>query len=165
MAGSDRPPSSGPPPLTPEEKIDAILAHQRTISSEVHEVVKRLGDIERWKEDQELRSRRSVSELELKDEVVVAHVAGVDERVGKLQSVVEHLVELQKQSIRIQEMTVDTNEKQTEAVNSLRVTASQAPVIEKLRKRLPGYVIIATILATILGAFLHTLMTELGKGH
>lgn len=139
-------------------KLDAILRNQRTLNDEVHGVVQRLSGIERWKEDQEQqhrRTQRSLTESEVRDEVATHMVASVEERFIELQASVKAMT-------AAQQVAAETNRHQTEAVKSLAISASMAPTVAKLRRRLPAYLAIASVLGAVLAAFIQAYLHAKG---
>lgn len=139
-------------------KLDAILRSQRTLADEMHGIVQRLGGIERWKEEQELEGRRtqhSLTENEVRDQVSMNMVAIVEERLIRVQHAVDAMTAAQA-------VAADTNRHQTEAVKNLAFSASMAPVVTKLQRRMPAYLAIAAMVGAVVAAFVQAYLHAKG---
>ena len=147
-----------------EDKLDAIIASQRTLANEVHGVVQRIGDLERWKADQDGERRyvtRSIADNDARDEMrtqmFTNMVAMLGEKIEPLQKSVDALTSAQAQ-------VVVTNRQQTEAVQSLAISASMKPMVSKLRRRMPAYLALAAAAGALVAAFVQADMRATGKG-
>jgi len=145
-----------------ETKLDAIIKNQQTLADEVHGVVQRIGDLERWKADQDGERRfvtRSISDNDARDEVrtqmITNMVAALAERMDPLQKSVDALTSAQAE-------VVETNRHQTEAVQSLKISASMQPVVSKLKRRMPAYLAIAAMVGAVFAAFVQAYLHAKG---
>src|SRR5438046_2557908 len=140
-------------PSSIEEKLDAIITNQRTLADEVHGVVQRIADLERWKDDQDGERRfvtRSIADNDARDDVrmqvLLNMVSALDEKVEPLKKSVDALTSAQAQ-------VVETNRHQTEAVESLKISASMQTVVSRLKRRMPAYLAIAAMVGAVFAAF------------
>ena len=144
-----------------EEKLDALIINQQTLASEVHEVLQRIGDLERWREVQEGMRRvttMSLAENDVRDQVFRNTMGLLEEKIESVQRSMDAYTVAQAEAAK-------TNRAQTEVVqamsSNLAISSSMAPVVAKLRSRLPAYVAIAALIGAIVAAFVHALIRGL----
>lgn len=149
-----------PPPTTIEEKLDAILRSQGTLASEVHAVNERIRKIEHWRDEQEgvtRRTQRSLTENDVRDQVFTNMVANVEEELRAVQRGLKAMTAAQA-------VVADTNRQQTEAVQSLTISASMKPVVSRFKRRMPAYLAIATGVGALLATLVQAYLRAVGKG-